>query len=102
MRFRPTALGWIDTEVSDAPMWDRAQVQRLARQLGYLVIWPEPSLIPLADQVRAADVDVVITPSSQHLSPLEVNGILYVAEIETISPRMSFARWTPIREGVFA
>ncbi|WP_280277067.1 hypothetical protein [Nocardia wallacei] len=100
MRFRPTALGWVDTEVSDALMWDRAQVQRLARHLGYLVVWPEASFIPLADQVRAADV--VITPSPQHLSPLEVNGILYVAEIETISPRMGFARWTLIREGADA
>ncbi|WP_280378877.1 hypothetical protein [Nocardia wallacei] len=47
-------------------------------------------------------MDVVITPSPLHLSPLEVNGILYLAEIETVSPRLSFARWTLIREGVFA
>lgn len=102
MRFRPTALGWVEPEVSDALMWDRAQVQCLARSLGYVIIWPEPSLIPLADQVRAADVDAVITPSPQHLSPLALNGVLYSAEIETISPRMSFGRWSLIREGVFA
>ncbi|WP_280273949.1 hypothetical protein [Nocardia wallacei] len=80
--------------MSDALMWDRAQVQRQARSLGYLNVWPEPSLTPLADQVRTADVDAVITPSPQHLSPLELNGVLYFDEIETISPRMSFARWT--------
>ncbi len=102
MRYEPTALGWVDPEVSDAPMWDRAQVQRLARRLGYVVIWPEPSVIPLADQVRAADVDVVIAPSPGHLSPLGLNAVLYVAEIETCSPRLSFARWTALREGVFA
>lgn len=34
--------------------WDRAHVQRLARHLGYLVIWPElSSVLPLFDQVRA-------------------------------------------------
>ncbi|WP_280270678.1 hypothetical protein [Nocardia wallacei] len=84
MRYQPTALGWVVPEVSDAMLWDRAQVQRLARHLGYLVVWPEPSLIPLADQVRAADVDVVITPSPRHLSPLALNAVLYVAEIETL------------------
>ncbi|MBF6175908.1 hypothetical protein [Nocardia blacklockiae] len=102
MRFRPTALGWVDSEVSDALMWDRTQVQRLARSLGYLIIWPELSLTPLADQVRAANVDAVITPSPQHLSPLALNGILHFAEIETLSPRLSFTRWTMIREGCFA
>ncbi|MBF6172541.1 hypothetical protein [Nocardia blacklockiae] len=101
MRYRPTALGWVDPEITDALMWDRAQVQRLARSLGYVIIWPEPSLTPLADQVRSADVDAVITPSPQHLSPLALNGILYFAEIETLSPRLSFARWTMLREGCF-
>ncbi|WP_280333112.1 hypothetical protein [Nocardia wallacei] len=99
MRFRPTALGWVDTEVSEAPIWDRAQVQRLARHLGFVIIWPEASLLPLVDIVRAADVDAVITPSPQHLTPLTLNALLNIVDVETLSPRMSFTRWSLINTG---
>ncbi|MBB5915482.1 hypothetical protein BJY24_004394 [Nocardia transvalensis] len=98
MRYRPTALGWVDPEVSSAPVWDCAQVGRLARRLGYLIIWPEPSLIPLIDQVRAADVDAVIALSPEHLTPLALNGLMTIVDVETLSPRMSFARWALSRE----
>ncbi|WP_433732602.1 hypothetical protein ACQP0C_09755 [Nocardia sp. CA-129566] len=93
MRFRPTALGWIDLEVSTAPDWDSAQMHRLARYLGYSLVWPEFSVIPLVDQVRAADVDAVIVPSPEHLHPIMLNALMDVADVETVLPRMSFARW---------
>ncbi|WP_024803702.1 hypothetical protein [Nocardia sp. BMG51109] len=93
MGFRPTALGWIDTSVSTSPVWDRAQVQRLAKHLGFFVLWEEPSLVPLADHVRDSDVDALIVPSPEHLDPLTLNAVLHVADIETVCPRMSFARW---------
>ncbi len=93
MRLRPTALGWIDLDVSVAPGWDRAQMQRLARHLGYVLIWPEPSLTPLVDQVRAADVDAVIVPSPAHLHPITLNALMNHADVEAVLPRMSFARW---------
>ncbi|MBF6170059.1 hypothetical protein [Nocardia blacklockiae] len=99
MRYRPTALGWVDPDVSTAPVWDRAQVGRLARRLGYLIVWPEPSLIPLIDQVRSADVDAVITLSPAHLTPLTLNGLMNITDVETLSPRLTFARWSLIREG---
>ncbi len=66
MRFRPTAFAWIDLEVSNAPAWDHAQVQRLARSLGFVLLWPEPSL----------------------------NALMRFTDIETVSPRLSFARWS--------
>lgn len=63
MRPRPTALGWIDPVVTGMPEWDAAQVRRLARRLGYALVWPpDITLVPLVDQVRGADVDAVITP----------------------------------------
>ncbi|MGW0178550.1 hypothetical protein [Nocardia sp. NPDC003345] len=94
MRQRPTALGYIDLDASQSVIWDRAQVQRLARHLGYLVIWPDlASVLPLFDQVRAADVDAVVMPGPHHLGPVELNRVMSVADVETVLPRLSFARW---------
>lgn len=94
MRSRPTALGWIDHDVSVAPEWDRAQVQRLAQYMGYLLIWPRiESVVPLVDQARTADVDIVITPSPDHLDAITLNSVMSVVDVETVCPRMTFARW---------
>lgn len=101
MRSRPTALGWVNTSVGAAYKWDCAQIVRLARYLGYLLIWPEASLVPLVDLVRTADVDALIVPSPAHLHPIELNAVMGVASVETVLPRMSFARWAsahPIKE----
>ncbi|WP_280274616.1 hypothetical protein [Nocardia wallacei] len=95
MRSVPTAFGWIHHDVSTTPEWDAAQVRRLARTLGYALIWPTAvSVLPLADQVRAADADVVITPSPLHLDVLTLHALMYVTDVETVCPRMSFARWS--------
>lgn len=95
MRYRPTALGYVDLDATTSLEWDRAQVQRLARHLGYLVIWPEiSSVLPLFDQVRAADVDAVVIPGPDHLGPLELNRVMDIADVETVLPRLSFARWS--------
>lgn len=100
MRNRPTALGYVDLDVSTSLAWDRAQVQRLARHLGYLVIWPElSSVLPLLDQLRAADVDAVVMPGPDHLGPLELNRVMDVADVETVLPRLSFARWSVLVGG---
>lgn len=93
MRSRPTALGWVDTNVSAAYGWDCAQIARLARHLGYVLIWPEASLLPLVDLVRAADIDALIVSSPAHLHPVELNAVMGIAAVETVLPRMSFERW---------
>jgi hypothetical protein len=100
MRAQPTAMGYVDPE-ADAHAWQRAQVQRLAKHLGYLVVWPrDNSLIPLADQVRQLDVDCVIIPSPDHLDALELNSVMAVAPVESVTPRLSFARWLDVNAGV--
>ncbi len=94
MRQNPTAFGVISAD-SEAHAWERAQVQRLARHLGYLMIWPpEDSLIPLPAQVREADVDIVIASSTEYLDALTLNAIMAVCGVEVVTPRLSFSRWT--------
>ncbi len=90
---RPIALGWVHPE-SAALDWDAAQVRRLARHLGYVLVWPpETSRIPLADQVRAAGADAVITPSPDHIGIMTLHAVMCIADVETVTPRLSFARW---------
>lgn len=96
----PIAFGWVDDEVSTAPGWDRAQVARLARRLGYRVVWPDVrSVLPVADQVRNAAAEVVIMPAPEHLGPLELNRVMGIADVETVLPRLSFARWSTAGTG---
>ncbi|MFI6364712.1 hypothetical protein ACIBG0_18365 [Nocardia sp. NPDC050630] len=97
MREEPTALGWVDLEISSASGWDVAQIRRLAQRLGYALIWPsELSPLPLVDQVRCADVDAVVAPSLEHLNVLAVNAIMSVADVEIVLPRLSFHRWAAV------
>ncbi len=87
------ALGWVHPE-SAALDWDAAQVRRLARHLGYSLVWPpECSRVPLVDQVRNACADAVITPSPDHLGIMTLHALMGVADVETCTPRLSFARW---------
>ncbi|MEV5834971.1 hypothetical protein [Nocardia sp. NPDC052112] len=100
MRQRSTALGWIDLDVTVTPDWDAAQVRRLARRLGYVLVRPrDASLIPLVDQVRNADVDALIVPSPAHLDVIQLHAVMCLADVETACPRMSFARWATIATG---
>ncbi|ONM49965.1 hypothetical protein B0T44_05930 [Nocardia donostiensis] len=88
------AFGWIDYDISRAPEWDRAQIHRFSRHLGYHLVWPdERSVLRVADQARNARADLVILPAPDHLSPLELNAVMDVADVETVVPRLSFARW---------
>ena len=90
---RPVALGHVHPE-SAALDWDAAQVRRLARHLGSRLVWPpECSRIPLVDQVRATGADAVITPSTDHLGILTLHAVMCVADVETVTPRLSFGRW---------
>lgn len=94
MRAHPTALGWIDPDVSKAWDWERAQIRRLARKLGYRLLWPPVnSLVPLVDQVRSTEVDAVITPTPDHLDVLTLHAVMCIAEVHTVCPAMRFDRW---------
>ncbi|WP_040837141.1 hypothetical protein [Nocardia brevicatena] len=88
------AFGWIDYDISRAPEADRDRIRRLTDQLGYRLVWPcERSVLRVVDQVRNAGADLVILPAPDHLSPLRLNAVLEIADVETVLPRLSFARW---------
>ncbi|AHH21280.1 hypothetical protein NONO_c65100 [Nocardia nova SH22a] len=99
MRGCPSALGWIDPEVSGSPEWDAAQIRRLARRLGYALIWPDDFVVPLVDYVRGADVDAVLVPAPACLCAGELDALMHVVDIETVWPRMSFVRWSALGPG---
>lgn len=97
MRGQPTALGWIDPDVSTALEWDRAQVTRLAQRLGYALVWPvDDTALGLVDIVIAADVDAVLGPASDHFDVLVLDRLTHVVSIETVWPRVSFDQWSAI------
>lgn len=96
MRSQPTAFGWIDPDVSTAREWDAARIRRLCRQLGYTLIWPDTPTIRFIDRVRDADVDAVVLPTPDHLDPLTLNNLMHLADVELVSPRLSFARWSSV------
>lgn len=90
------AFGWIAYDISRTPGSDRDRIRRLAGQLGYRLVWPcERSVLRVVDQVRNAEADLLILPAPGHLSPFELNEVLHIADVETVLPRLSFARWTP-------
>ncbi|WP_280212799.1 hypothetical protein [Nocardia cyriacigeorgica] len=97
MRQQPTALGWIDAELTRAPEWDAARIRQLARRLGYLLEWHrEGSVLPLVDQVREAEADALIIPAPDHLDPITLNAVMHYGDVESVNPRLSFARWSII------
>ncbi|MEV4128959.1 hypothetical protein [Nocardia sp. NPDC049707] len=90
------ALGWIDP-CSPTPEWDSAQVHRLARRLGYPLLWADPSsVLGLAEQVESSGADVVLLPSSAHVDAVTLDRVMAVADVECAAPRTSFGRW-PMR-----
>ncbi|AHH21771.1 hypothetical protein NONO_c70100 [Nocardia nova SH22a] len=100
MRAHPTALAWIDPEISTAPDWEAAQIARLARHLGYALTWPVVTrTVPLIDQIRSADIDALVLPAPNHLDALTLNLAMHLVDVETVCPRMSFARWRAIDVG---
>ncbi|MBB5915260.1 hypothetical protein BJY24_004127 [Nocardia transvalensis] len=91
---RPTAMPWIDLQVSTAPEWDAAQVRRLARELGYVLIEPpENSLLTVVDHARTAAVDALICPGPAHLDVYTLHALMTFLDVEIACPRESFARF---------
>ncbi len=101
MRHRPTALGWINYEITTSPNWDRARVRQLAHRLGYTLLWaPTDSVLDISDIIRAADVDAIITPTRVHLGATALDRATHLCDVEIVSPRTSFIRSAVVEVGI--
>ncbi|NKY50180.1 hypothetical protein [Nocardia vermiculata] len=90
---QPRALGWVDADRSPDIEQDRAAVARLARRLGYGLVWPdEISALPVSAQLPSIGADTVLMPSLDHLDVAELRRVLEIADVETASPRRSLPR----------
>jgi hypothetical protein len=44
--------------------------------------------------VREADADALIIPAPDHLDPITLNAVMHYSDVESVCPRLSFARWS--------
>ncbi|MFB7718415.1 hypothetical protein [Nocardia sp. NPDC056100] len=102
MTYRPTAVGYLRTDVSGmARLWDQTQIRRLATRLGYdfadLVIFDpqfdRPPLARLKAQATRLDAEAVIVPSSKHFPGGEVpDTLVRQLDVITVDPEETYAR----------
>lgn len=111
MRIRPTALGYLRTDVSGvAQLWDEAQIRGLAKRLGYdfsgMVVFDprteRPPLARLRAQLTRLDAEAVITSSTAHFDDdRALADLVRTVDVITVNPENTYARWLlpPISTG---
>ncbi|KZM69393.1 hypothetical protein [Nocardia terpenica] len=102
MLLRPTAVGYLRTDVSRlAQLWDQSQIRKLASKLGYdfadmVVFDPKfgrPPLARLKAQVTRLGAEAVIVPSPEHFAAGEIpNDLVLRVDVVTVSPEKTYAR----------
>ncbi|MFE3572634.1 hypothetical protein ACFXON_24820 [Bacillus subtilis] len=102
MRWKPTCLGYLRTDVSGlAQLWDQTQIRRLATRLGYdfadMVIYDpkfgRPPLARLKAQATRLEAEAVIVPSPDHFDNAEVPGkLVQQMDVITVGPEETYAR----------
>ncbi|MFE3058802.1 hypothetical protein [Nocardia sp. NPDC059239] len=110
MRYKPTCLGYLRTDVSGvAQLWDQSQIRKLATRLGYdfadMVVYDprfvRPPLARLRAQATRLDAEAVIVPSPEHFEGAEIPGTLVQQlDVITVNPEQTYARraMPPIRD----
>ncbi|MGW4243114.1 hypothetical protein [Nocardia sp. NPDC004722] len=101
MRPQPAAIGFLRHDVSGAQQqWDEAQIQHLARRLGYdlcktLIFGPETDrpMLRVRTTLSRLAADAVIVPSLAHLGGRIPDDLVEIADIITVSPENTYARW---------
>lgn len=103
MRFRPTAVGYLRSDVSGIRQaWDEQQIRSRAQRLGYdfakLVVVDARSGRHLVAALKATitrlDAEAVIVPSARHFEGAAVpDDLVKVADVITVEPEETHARW---------
>ncbi|MET8874207.1 hypothetical protein [Nocardia sp. NPDC004604] len=105
MRAKPAAIGYLRTDISGiSQTWDEIQIRSLAKRYGYdlaktvaFSAQTDHPLSRLLNVVRRLDVDAVITPNLEHLGGAVPPDLVRVCEINTISPKATYAPHAPFR-----
>ncbi|MFJ4655282.1 hypothetical protein ACIP5Y_28730 [Nocardia sp. NPDC088792] len=102
MRYQPTALGYLRTDVSGvAQLWDESQIRKTASRLGYdfsgMVIYDplsgRPPLAKLKAQATRLDAEAVIVPGPEHFENGQVPGSLVLQlDVIAVHPEETYAR----------
>ncbi|QLY28436.1 hypothetical protein [Nocardia huaxiensis] len=101
MRPQPAAIGFLRHDISGAQQqWDQVQIQQLAQRLGYdlcktLVFGPDTDRLiqRVRTTVSRLEADAVITPSLAHFGGEVPEELVRVADLITVSPENTYARW---------
>ncbi|MGV9410494.1 hypothetical protein ACWDOP_11315 [Nocardia sp. NPDC003693] len=102
MRYRPTCLGYLRTDVSGAArLRDEDRIRNLAARLGYdfagaVVFDPSSGRPPLAGlkaQATRLDAEAVIVPGPEHFEGGRVpEGLVRRLDVITVEPEQTYAR----------
>ncbi|WP_405495075.1 hypothetical protein [Nocardia sp. NBC_00511] len=101
MRPQPAAIGFLRHDVSgEQQQWDEAQIQHLARRLGYdlcrtLILGPDTDrpLVRVRTMVSRTEADAIIIPNLDHFGGRIPDEIVRIADVITVSPENTYARW---------
>lgn len=102
MRYKPTALGYLRTDVSGiAQLWDESQVRKVASRLGYdfsgVVVYDpvsgRPPLARLKSQATRLNAEAVIVPGPEHFEGGQVpSALVQNLDVITVHPEQTYAR----------
>ncbi|MFI1913630.1 hypothetical protein [Nocardia sp. NPDC020380] len=109
MRFRPTAVGYVRSDISGARQaWDEERIRSRAKRLGYdfakIVVADARSggqaqgggalLAGLKSTLRRLDAEAVIVPSAKHFAGEQVpSDLVQLVDVITVEPEETYARW---------
>ncbi|AYF78686.1 hypothetical protein D7D52_03720 [Nocardia yunnanensis] len=102
MRYKPTCLGYLRTDVSGlAQLWDEQQIRKLAERFGYdlseIVVFDphsnRPPLARLKAQATRLAAEAVIVPTPDHFPNAEIPApLVQRMDVITVTPEQTHAR----------
>ncbi|MFC9997024.1 hypothetical protein [Nocardia sp. NPDC127526] len=101
MRYKPTILGYLRTDISGmALLWDQSQIRKRADQLGYdfadMIVYDprfgRPPLARLKAQATRLHAEAVIVPSADHFGGEIPVDLIRRVDVVTVSPEETYAR----------